>query len=365
VSVTPGPSASTPAGVAEFTTVDFDAVVGYSRPELPAYYDGAVAAIDNTPAGNPVTDRAATLGRVLFYDKRLSRNDSVSCASCHQQASGFSDPRRFSTGFDGATFTSAHAMALGNVRYFRPGSMFWDRRSPSVEDQATQPIVNAVEMGWTDSVGGLGALIAKMEGTTYYRDLFNFAFGSPVISQVRIERSLAQFERSMLSTSSRWDAGYATVFDPAGPNRNLGVALSNLTAEENRGRDLFMNGRGQGGAGCAACHVPPTFSLAANSLSNGLDAGETRIFKSSSLKNIGLSAPYMHDGRFATLEQVVEFYDNGVRLGPALDNRLRQGNGPQQLGLSASDKAALVAFMKTLDDTDLTSDLRFSNPMKK
>jgi cytochrome c peroxidase len=256
-------------------------------------------------------------------------------------------------------------MALGNIRFYRPGEMFWDRRSSSVESQASQPITNAVEMGWSETAGGVSALIAKLEGLGYYSELFSFAFGTPVISEVRIGRALAQFERSLVSSSSRWDTGYATVFDAAAPNRNLGADLPNLTAEENRGRQLFMTGRGQGGAGCAACHLPPTFSLAANSLSNGLDAGETRIFKSSSLKNVGITAPYMHDGRFETLEQVVDFYDRGIRLGPALDNRLRQGNGAQQLGLSPGDRAALVAFMKTLDDAELVSDLRYSNPMKK
>ncbi len=365
LSVVPNPSTSTPTRVAEFTTVDFDTVPIYSRLELPAYFDGTVFALDNTPPGNSVDDKIATLGRVLFYDKRLSRDDTVACASCHQQANGFSDPRRFSVGFDGASFTSAHSMALGNIRFYRPGEMFWDRRSSSVESQASQPITNAIEMGWSETAGGFSALIAKLEGLGYYSELFSFAFGTPVISEVRIGRALAQFERSLVSSSSRWDTGYATVFDAAAPNRNLGADLPNLTAEENRGRQLFMTGRGQGGAGCAACHLPPTFSLAANSLSNGLDAGETRIFKSSSLKNVGITAPYMHDGRFESLEQVVDFYDRGIRLGPALDNRLRQGNGAQQLGLSPGDRAALVAFMKTLDDVELASDLRYSNPMKK
>lgn len=365
LSVAPGPSASTPARVAEFTTLDFETVVAYSRLELPAHFDGTVFALDNTPPGNAVDDKIASLGRVLFYEKRLSRNDTTSCSSCHQQENGFSDPRRFSVGFDGASFTSAHSMPLANIRFYRPGEMFWDRRSLSVENQASQPIMNAIEMGWTELAGGFSELITKLNGLGYYPDLFAFAFGTPAITEARIGRALAQFERSMISSSSRWDTGYATVFDPAAPNRNLGADLPNLSAEENRGRQLFMTGRGQGGAGCSACHLPPTFSLAANSLSNGLDAGETRIFKSASLKNVSSTAPYMHDGRFETLEQVVDFYDRGIRLGPALDNRLRQGNGAQQLGLSPADRAALVAFMRTLDDVDLTTDLRFSSPMKK
>lgn len=365
-SVTPNPTTATPAGVASFTTLDFSAVADYAS-ALPAYYDATVAQLDNTPAGTTPDNRVASLGRVLFYDPRLSRNDTVSCASCHQQAAGFSDPRRFSVGFSGAAFTSAHSMRLGNVRYYAPRSMFWDKRAASLELQASQPIQNPVEMGWDATAGGITALIAKMDTTLYYRDLFNFAFGSPAITEVRIQQALAQFQRAMVSTSSRWDQGYATVFSATGPNRNLNVDLPNFTAQENRGRQIFMTAPGQGGGGCAACHVPPTFSLAANSQSNGLDAGETRIFKSPSLKSMGIGGPYMHDGRFATLEEVVDFYDRGVQSGPALDNRLRQGQGgngaPLVLNLSVADRLALVAFLRTLDDTELVNDLRFSTPM--
>jgi cytochrome c peroxidase len=122
---------------------------------------------------------------------------------------------------------------------------------------------------------------------------------------------------------------------------------------------------GQGGAGCSSCHLPPTFALAADAHSNGLDAGETRLFKAPSLRNVGLTGPYMHDGRFATLAEVVDFYDHGVQEGPALDNRLRQGRGPQRLNLGAADRAALVAFLMTLTDRALTTDARFSDPFRR
>lgn len=366
LNVTPAATATTPAGVAQFTTIDFGALVSYASPTLPAYYDASVTALDNTPPGNPVTDRGAALGRVMFHDKRLSINNTIACASCHQQAKGFTDPARFSAGFSGTAFTTAHAMRLGNVRYYRPGDMFWDRRAASVELQATQPIQNAIEMGWDAAAGGVPALIAKMNATSYYPGLFNLVFGTPAITEARMQLALAQFERAMISSSSRWDTGYATVFNNAAPNANLGVDLPNFTAEENRGRTLFINARNNGGAGCAACHIPPTFALAANSQSNGLDAGETRIFKSPALKNIGVGGPYMHDGRFATLAEVIDFYDHGVQAGPALDNRLKQGGAggpPQVLNLSTADKAALVAFLRTLDDPVLNSDPRFASPM--
>lgn len=356
---------ATPASVSAVLNIDFAAPLNYAAPTLPVYYDGTVTALDNTPGNNAITDRIATLGRVLFYDKKLSFNDTISCASCHKQANGFDDNVRFSAGFTGGTFTTAHAMRLGNVRYYRPGTMFWNKRSASVEDQASQPIQNAIEMGFTAANGGIPALLTKLRATTYYADLFTFAFGDSNISEARIQFALAQFERAMISSSSRWDTAYASVFSPTGPNRNLNVDLPGFTAEENRGRQLFMTGPGGGGAGCSACHVPPTFALAANSDSNGLDAGETVLFKSPSLKGVALSVAFMHDGRFSTLDQVVEHYNSGVQAGPALDNRLRgPGGAPQRLNLSTADKAALVAFMRTLTDTSLTTDLRFSNPFR-
>jgi cytochrome c peroxidase len=257
-------------------------------------------------------------------------------------------------------------MRLGNVRYWQPGSMFWDRRAATLELQASQPIINPIEMGWDATAGGIPALITKMEATTYYPDLFAWAFGTSAITEARIQLAIAQFQRAMISSNSLWDTGYAQVFAANAPNRNLNVDLPNFNAQQNRGRQLFMTGPGQGGAGCSACHQPPTFSLAANSRSNGLDAGETRIFKSPSLRSAGLTGPYMHDGRFNTLAEVVDFYADSVQDGPALDNRLRgPGGNPLRLNLNAADRAALVAFMQALTDNSLTTDARFSNPFRK
>lgn len=358
-------SSATPAGVAEFTTIDFANVADYSAPRLPAYFDQTVTALDNSPASNAINDRVATLGRVLFYDLRLSTNDRASCASCHQQALGFTDSMRFSNGISGAATTDFHAMRLGNLRYWKPGSTFWDRRAASVEAQASHPFHSLVEMGWGGAAGGFEALIRKMAATAYYPDLFAWAFGSAEITEKRIQQALAQFVRAMISSSSRWDTGYAQVFSFNAPNRALNIDLPNFTGEENRGRQLFMTEVRQGGAGCSSCHLPPTFALTANARSNGLDAGETRVFKAPSLRSVGLTGPYMHDGRFVTLAEVVDFYDHGVQEGPALDGRLRQGRGPQRLNLSAADRAALVAFLMTLSDRALTTDARFSNPFRR
>ncbi|WP_457310183.1 cytochrome-c peroxidase [Sphingomonas sp. UYAg733] len=358
------PSA-TPAGVAEHTTIDFADVADYSTPTLPAYFDRTTTALDNSPASNAINNRVATLGRVLFYDLRLSTNDRASCASCHRQALGFTDSMRFSNGISSAATTDFHAMRLGNLRYWQPGSTFWDRRAASVEAQASLPIHSLVEMGWGGAAGGFDSLIRKMGATDYYPDLFAWAFGSSTITETRIQRALAQFVRAMISHSSRWDTGYARVFSPTAPNRALNVDLQNFTPEENRGRKLFMTSAGQDGAGCSSCHLPPTFALAANARSNGLDAGEKRLFKAPSLRSVGLTGPYMHDGRFTILADVVDFYDHGIQDGPALDNRLRQGGKPQRLNLSTADRAALVAFLGTLTDRVLTTDARFSDPFRR
>ncbi|MBI2768399.1 MAG: cytochrome-c peroxidase [Burkholderiales bacterium] len=368
----PAPATAAPvtpvlsAAASALLALDLGNLFNYAAPALPAYYDAAVAATDNTPAANRATNAAATLGRVLFYDRKLSVNSTIACASCHQQALGFSDSARFSAGFAGGA-TTAHSMRLGNVRYWQPGNMFWDRRAASVEAQATQPIQHPVEMGFDAGNGGIAALLARMQALPYYPELFTFAFGDTAITEVRIQLALAQFERAMVSTGSRWDQGYAQTFNPALPDKGLDTAVPTLTAQENRGRHLFVANAAQGGLACAACHVPPTFALAANSRSNGLDAGETTVFKSPSLKSVGLATAFMHDGRFSSLEQVVEHYNSGVQAGPALDNRLRGGGGngaPRGLNLPADDKAALVAFLRSLSDASLAADAKFSSPFR-
>lgn len=343
-------------------SINMAAPDNYIAPVLPVHYDSDLNAQDNTPRNDPPTDRIATLGRVLFHDRALSVNNTIACASCHQQTQGFGDSNRFSTGFSGGQ-TTAHSMRLGNIRWYRPGTAFWDKRAATVEVQAGQPIQNATEMGFDASHGGLAAVESKLQALPYYPELFRAAFGDTVVTEARIRRALAQFERAMVSTGSKWDSAYATVYNPALPDKGLSLRLAAFTAQEERGRTLFMLPPPQGGAGCAGCHQPPTFALSAGSLSNGLDPGQSVIFKSPSLKSIGRAGAFMHDGRFNTLAQVVEHYNSGVQAGPALDNRLMTATGqPRRLNLSEADKAALVAFLTTLDDTALATDRRFSDP---
>ncbi len=314
-------------------------------------------------ANTPTAASVVALGRVLFYDKQLSFNNTVSCASCHQANNAFADPNRFSKGFSDG-LTTAHSMRLINLRNYQPGQMFWDKRAASLEAQATVPLAHPVEMGFDASHGGLNALLVKMRAISYYPALFRAAYGNTTINTNRISQALAQFQRTIVSTNSAWDTGFAANFDARLADRGVNKPIASFTAQENRGRELFM-ARAPQGVNCAACHAPPSFALTGNSRSNGLDAAERRIFKSPSLKSVALAGAFMHDGRFSSLEQVVEHYNSGVKLGPALDNRLRTANGqPRRLNLSEADKAALVAFLKTLTDTTLATNPNFSDPFK-
>jgi len=361
------PFAEGHAAIRAALLIDPENLPRYAGVTLPAYFDAAVLGREDRTIGAPITDAGATLGRVLFYERHLSRNGTVSCATCHAQTAAFGDTARFSRGFEGA-LTSAHSMRLVNMRFNENGRAFWDRRAASLEAQSTQPIQDAGEMGFDAAHGGIAAALTELRARPYYAPLAQMAFGDSILTEDRVQRALAQYVRSIISTTSRWDLAAAPVFTSTNPQGSLNGLFPTLTPEENQGKQLFQ------GSGCAACHVPPSFSLNANSRSNGLDAGETRIFRSPSLKQIGWSGRFMHDGRFSTLEQVVEFYDNGIQAGPALDNRLMApplapGGPPsvipRRFGFTAEQRAALLAFLRTLTDETLAVDARFSDPFRR
>ncbi len=356
------PDQKTFPGIEEYLSIDVNNLENYANQTLPNYYQNVNT---NTPIGNPITNIGATLGRVLFYDKALSRNNSTSCASCHDQSLGFTDTALFSIGFEGGK-TGAHSMRLANAQFYLGLDFFWDRRAPSLEAQTTEPIQDGVEMGFDESHGGLDALFDKMEALPYYPELFELSYGDAGITEERMQDAMAQFIRSMVSTNSRFDIGFADAFNPnaPGPGAGIGRPFANFSDQENQGKQLFLAPPQNGGAGCAGCHQAPSFSLDPNSRSNGLEASETTIFKSPSLKNVAMYGPYMHDGSLETLEDVVEHYNSGIQDGPALDNRLKPGGNLQRLNLSSEEKAALVAFLKTLDDEEIINDPKFSDPFK-
>lgn len=322
---------------------------------------------DNAPANNPTTDEGATLGRVLFYDKSLSANGTISCASCHKQEFGFSDNQKLSAGFDGGS-TRRHSMSLINAAWYGRGRFFWDERAATLEDQVLMPFQDPVEMGMT-----LEGVVNTVKAKAYYPSLFKSTFGTEDINADRISKALAQFVRSMVSVQSKYDAGRALVNAPTSD-------FPNFTTSENNGKRLFFLPPPQG-AGCVGCHSTEAFINPDNgTTNNGLDAVSTTdlgvyeaiknpaflgAFKVPSLKSVALSAPYMHDGRFATLEEVVEHYNSGIQNHPNLANALRAPNGqPVRLNLSAQSKTDLVNFLKTLTDETLVTDVKFTNPFR-
>jgi cytochrome c peroxidase len=349
----------------------------YASLNLPSHFTTNVAGqplptsingTDNTPATNPITNDGATLGRVLFYDKKLSANGTIACASCHKQDKGFSDDATLSLGFDGGT-TGRHSMTLINARFYQRGRFFWDERATTLEEQVLMPFQDPVEMGMT-----LEQIVNKVQEQSYYPELFQKAFGSTEVTSDKIAKALAQFVRSIVSYSSKYDQGRATVASP-------GANFPNFTTEENTGKNLFFQTIPNGGGACFGCHTTEAF-ISANPgpQNNGLDLTSTTDlgvgdvftnpifvgrFKTTSLRNIELTAPYMHDGRFATLEEVVEHYNSGIKAHPTLSPALTDGNGnPVQLNLTSSEKAALVAFLKTLTDNSVSTETKWSNPFK-
>ena len=323
---------------------------------------------DNMPSNNVITNEGATLGRVLFYDKSLSANGTVACATCHKQDKGFSDNEVLSIGFQGG-FTGRHSMTLINARFYQRGRFFWDERASTLEEQVLMPFQDPVEMGMT-----LDEVVSNVTKQPFYAALFESAFGSKEITSDKISKALAQFVRSIVSFNSKYDQGRALVTTP-------GANFSNFTAQENTGKNLFFQTIPNGGGACFGCHTTEAF-ISANPgpQNNGLDISSTTDlgagaifpnpifvgrFKTSTLRNIELTAPYMHDGRFATLEEVVEHYNSGIQANPTLAPALTDANGnPIRLNFTDSEKAALVAFLKTLTDISIGTNEKWSNPFK-
>lgn len=330
-----------------------------------------------------------TLGRVLFYDKALSFNSNMSCGSCHFQDKGFADNVRFHKGVFGNTLKRNTMSISGNGVL-----MFWDGRANSMKDLVLRPIANHDEM-----VQDPNALVNKIKQLSYYNELFTKAYGPNEIDLANIENALAAFCVALLPSNTKFNIGLQAVSLPFGFNEvDTTVNLFNLSAVENQGLKLFF-----GKARCGTCHHPeeggstyggssPTpfanIGLDLVYSDNGLGAlvGNANLngkFKVPNIKNVALTAPYMHDGRFNTLEEVVEHYNSGMKPNPNLSPKLFQNPlsdvdiflleeqsvnpnagpiTPAKLGLTIAEKAALVAFLKTLTDEQLARDIKFSNP---
>ena len=328
----------------------------YANVELPAHFTDTSRKHDNTPADNPITDAGATLGRVLFYDTRLSANHKTACGSCHIQGHAFADPNPASKGFHGG-LTDRRSMPLVNLRYYQRGRFFWDERAGNLEEMVLLPIQNRVEMGQT-----LDAVVESLRRDSVYPSLFHRAFGDSEITDVRIGRALAQFVRSMVSYQSRYDDGRARA-------QSEHDDFDSFTLQENRGKALFMRN-------CTNCHmkdgdehffVPSPANTGLRSKEATADGGvgdvtlrpqDLGFFKSPSLRNVAVTAPYGHDGRFATLDALIDHYSTVSLSDPSHGYVIPVA----PLRFTASEKASLIAFLKTLTDERFLSDPKFANP---
>lgn len=334
---------------------------------------------DNRINGD-VDDRKATLGRVLFYDKQLSLNNTVACASCHIQSHAFGDTSQQSVGLDGG-LTGRQSMRLVNTRFADLPAMFWDRRAIHLRDQVIQPIKDHIEMGFsgTGDQPGFDSLLIKLSAREYYTQLFDWAFDQEEveINEQRIALALEHFVSSIESFDSKFDEGFAAAGGIQGP-------YTNFTPAENRGKALFsappqldnQNVRIGGGAGCAGCHRPPEFDIDPMSRNNGVDkvagnpAGfDTTNTRSPSLRDVfgpdgSINTPMMHTGNFLEFTTIVEHYNEVI---PDVDNRtvdgrLVRGLTSVKLELTSTERADLEAFVRTLSGSKMYTDARWSTP---
>lgn len=307
---------------------------------------------------NPVTIEGAELGRYLFYDPILSRDSNLSCASCHKQAYAFCDaPNTFSKGFNNALQTR-NTLPLFNLAWHP--SFFWDGRAGSIESQVFHPIRSGTEMNMDWST-----IQHRLMNSKTYPSMFRAAFGNQTIDSILVSKAIAQFERTLLSYNSKYD--------------KVLHGETNFTKDEADGFEI-MNEMTRGD--CLHCHTTDsdpmgsTFEFSNNGLDTATtansyrDAGRGAItnksydngkFKIPSLRNVAVTAPYMHDGRFKTLEEVIDFYSVGVHAGINTDSKMEQAH-IGGVHLTEKDKRKVIAFLNTLTDSEFISNPAFSNP---
>lgn len=313
----------------------------------PAYFPKMLV-----PISNPTTFNGVALGRRLFYDPILSTDNSIACASCHHQNNAFADTGLFSKGVNGAIGT-LNALSLLNIGW--SNRFFWNGRAKSLEEQALEPIQNPIEMHET-----LPNVVSKLQKHGEYPNLFKKAFGTTTIRAELVARALAQFERTMISGgTSTYDAFLAT--------SNPGV----FTKEEYQGYLLFFSETGE----CFHCHsgaLTTSTKFENNGLADKIDntgygavvnkSDSDGMFKVPSLRNAVFTAPYMHDGRFKTLEQVIEHYNSGIKDSHTLFPKLKIKHDEGGLNLTENQKQQLLAFLKTFTDTTFQQRTDLANP---
>lgn len=353
------------------SNIDLDNLIDYEGQIVPAYITK-----DNTTT-NPISNAKATIGRVLFYDKKLSIDNTIACASCHQQQFAFGDTALASSGVVNGR-TGRHSMRLVNARFSREAKFFWDERAANLEAQTTRPIQDHAEMGYSgiDGRPTISELITKLEGIAYYNELFRFVYGNTDITEEKMQECLSQFIRSIHSFDSKYDAGRAQVTNDNQP-------FPNFTAQENQGKNLFIappvfdqtGSRTAGGLGCNGCHNAPEFDIDPNSRNNGIvgvlngtgiDITNTRAPSLRDLvsANGEPNGPMMHTGVLKTLQQAIGHY-GVINIAPGntnLDPRLRPGGNPQRLNLTAQEVNAVIAFLNTLTGSKIYTDSKWADP---
>ena len=363
-----------PAVKARFgNNIDLTNLQQYANQSKPAYINKDNAGI------NAITDAKATLGRVLFYDKSLSIDNSISCGSCHKQQFAFSDTALISRGVQGG-LTTRHSMRLINARFAIENRFFWDERAVTLEAQTTQPIKDHAEMGWSGQAGrpNFAALLTRLGSIDYYQELFAFVYGNTSITEQKIQECLAAFIRSIQSFDSKFDIGRATA-----PNDLVNFA--NYTPQENAGKQLFLQApafnaagmRVAGGAGCQGCHRAPEFDIDTNSRNNGITntannpgaPPQLNNTRSPTLRDLlnpmgQLNGNLMHSGAFASLQGAINHYNNIVihPLNNNLDGRLTPNGMGQKLQLTPTEMNNLMAFLATLTGSNVYTDKKWSDP---
>lgn len=309
---------------------------------------------------NPLTNEGVELGRFLFYDKILSKDKSMSCASCHKQKHAFADNKKFSKGIYGESL-KRNTLPIFNLAWYN--KFFWDGRTSTIEEQVLFPVSDHVEMDLDWKTAS-----KRINQSKFYRSKFKKAFGNQQIDSILICKAIAQFERTLISNNSKYDRGIQ--------------GKATFSDEELRG---FVVVNDQSMGDCLHCHITDANALGTNGkfANNGLDKvfksedyvdkgkgavseikNEIGQFKTPSLRNIALTAPYMHDGRFQTLEEVVDFYSEGVSSSINIDSKMQYAH-KGGVHLSSEDKKAVIAFLKTLTDSVFISNSKFSDPFIK
>lgn len=315
------------------------------------------------PADNPMSVEGVELGRRLFYDKRLSRDNSISCASCHSQENAFSDPNKFSIGVDGKV-GNRQSMSLVNLGW--QSSFFWDGRAETLEEQILHPVVDPLEMDQSWS-----AAIQKLQAVEQYKKDFNRVFKTEDFNSSHVAKAIAQFLRTLISGQAKYDVMYK--YRNGLPLNAFEQELySQITIEEWGGMDLFFS---LTGGDCLHCHDGPLIEIPGLFSNNGMDDQFTDIgrmivtgnpndegkFKVPSIRNIEYTAPYMHDGRFSTLDEVINHYSFGVTESSTIDPMMEFSHqGGVQLDMQ--EHQLLRAFLKTLTDEKFLNNPNFKDP---